>query len=121
MGNPIQWLEIATKDIERAKTFYATVFGLEFQYVEMPDSKMYMFGDQGEVGSGGCLVYSESSVPSMDGSLVYFSTEDLAVELAKVDDAGGEVLLPKTDIGEFGFFAHIKDTEGNKIGIHSMK
>ncbi len=33
MKNPVQWLEIATTDIERAKAFYQKVFGLEFQFL----------------------------------------------------------------------------------------
>jgi predicted enzyme related to lactoylglutathione lyase len=121
MYNPIHWLEIATTDLDRAKKFYETVFKLEFQYVEMPDSKMYMFGEQEKIGSGGCLVYSGTHKPSMEGSLVYFSSEDLANELDRVEHAGGKIILSKTDIGEFGYFAHIIDTEGNKIGLHSMK
>jgi predicted enzyme related to lactoylglutathione lyase len=121
MYNPVQWLEIATHDIERAKTFYEKVFGLHFQFVEMPDSKMYMFGESEKIGSGGSLVKSDDSKPSSDGTVVYFSSEDLANELARVQDAGGKIIVPKTDIGEFGFFAHIIDTEGNKIGLHSMK
>ena len=28
---------------------------------------------------------------------------------------------PKTEIGNgFGFFAHLVDTEGNRVGLHSM-
>lgn len=121
MNNPVQWLEIATDDLERAKAFYATVFGLEFQYVEMPDSKMYMFGQPDLQGSSGCLVKGDDSKPSAEGTLVYFSCEDVDNELAKVEAAGGKALTPKIDIGDFGFFAHIMDTEGNKIGLHSNK
>ncbi|MDH3247308.1 MAG: hypothetical protein OEM26_21975 [Saprospiraceae bacterium] len=44
MNNPIQWVEIEATDLERAKEFYSSVFGLELQLMEMPDSKMYMFG-----------------------------------------------------------------------------
>lgn len=121
MYNPIHWLEIATKDLERAKSFYETVFKLEFQYLEMPDSKMYMFGKQEMIGSGGCLVKSNDNKPSTEGTLVYFSSEDLATELGRIEEAGGKIIVPKTDIGEFGFFAHVIDTEGNRIGLHSMK
>lgn len=121
MYNPVQWLEIATIDLERAKNFYEKVFKLDFQFVEMPDSKMYMFGETEKIGSGGSLVNSDDSKPSTEGTLVYFSSEDLTNELDRVEDAGGEVIFPKTNIGEFGFFAHIIDTEGNKIGLHSMK
>lgn len=119
MDNPIQWVEIATEDIERAKIFYQTVFGYTFEYLEMPDSKMYMFGSPEKAGSAGCLVQSAMNQPSKDGSLIYLSSEDLAVPLARVESAGGEISVPKTDIGDFGFFAHIIDTEGNRIGLHS--
>ena len=47
--------------------------------------------------------------------------EDLSVPLARVEKAGGKILLPKTAIGENGFMAHFLDTEGNKIAFHSMK
>ncbi len=41
--------------------------------------------------------------------------------LARVEKAGGSVLEPKTDIGDgMGFFAIFLDTEGNKVGFHSM-
>ncbi len=119
MKNPVQWLGIATTDIERAKTFYQKVFGLEFQFIDMPDSKMYIFGAPDAVGSSGSLVQSEYYKPSTDGTVVYFDCEDVAVELTRVEAAGGKIIVPKTNIGEFGFYAHIIDTEGNKIGLHS--
>lgn len=121
MSNPVKWLEIATNDIERAKDFYAEVFKIEFQYMEMPDSKMYMFGAPGQEGSAGTLVQGKGSTPSADGSIVYFACEDCATEAARVEKAGGTIVVPKTDIGEFGFFAQCMDTEGNRIGMHSMK
>ena len=46
--------------------------------------------------------------------------EDLSTVLDKVEGAGGKVMQPKTDIGENGFIAFIEDTEGNKVGLHSM-
>ncbi|PID26404.1 MAG: hypothetical protein CR982_10475 [Candidatus Cloacimonadota bacterium] len=123
MKNPIVWLEIAATDLERAKVFYGKVFGLEFKLIDMPDQKMYAFGseDPNTCGSSGCLMKSEYSKPSTEGTIVYFSCEDLSVELARVEEAGGKIIIPKTDIGEFGFFAHIIDTEGNKIGLHSIE
>jgi hypothetical protein len=101
--------------------FYKEVFKLDFRFIEMPDSKMYMFGESEQIGSGGCLIKSSDSKPSTKGTLVYFSSEDLANELALVVEAGGSIIVPKTNIGEFGFFAQIIDSEGNKIGLHSIK
>lgn len=119
MSNPIQWLEIATTDIERAKQFYQKVFNLSFEFVEMPDSKMYMFGAPDAIGSSGCLVHGDGYVPSADGTVVYFECKDVNEELGRIEAAGGNILIPKTDIGEFGYFAHVMDSEGNRIGLHS--
>jgi predicted enzyme related to lactoylglutathione lyase len=42
--------------------------------------------------------------------------------LTRAEAAGGTVEVPKTEIGnDFGFFAHFIDTEGNKVGLHSMQ
>jgi len=43
------------------------------------------------------------------------------VALGKVAVAGGIVLKPKFGIGEHGFIAYLKDTEGNKVALHSLK
>ncbi len=121
MRNPIGWVEIATTDLERAKTFYEKVFGLNFQYIEMPGEKMYAFGAGGDpnaTGAPGALVQADGNKPNVDGTIVYFSCEDLLVELARAEEAGGKVAVPKTDIGEFGFFARVIDTEGNTIGLY---
>ena len=60
--------------------------------------------------------------PTNKGSLVYLNGgEDLSVPLSKVEAAGGKILLPKTALGPNGFMAHFTDTEGNKVGFHSMK
>lgn len=119
MSNPVQWFEISTIDIERAKKFYAEVFKLEFQFIEAPDAKMYMFGEPDKIGSSGCLVQSKDNIPSKEGTIIYFKSNDISVELASVENAGGVIIVPKTDIGEFGFYAQFIDTEGNKIGLHS--
>lgn len=121
MSNPIQWVEIAATDLERAHEFYTAVFNLEMQFIEMPDSKMYMFGEPDKPGSTGCIVASPDNTPHTNGTIIYFSCEDVATAATKVAEAGGQVIVPKTDIGDFGFFAHIIDTEGNRIGLHSQQ
>ncbi len=121
MNHPVNWFEIATKDLERAKTFYTDVFKRSFEYIEMPDTKMYMFvGGEGP-GAMGALVSSEQNTPSAEGSIIYFQCDDLSAELGRVEAAGGQVLFPKMSIGQFGFISQCIDTEGNRIGLHSEK
>ncbi len=120
MRNPVNWFEIATIDLERAKEFYAKVFNAEFDFVPMPDSPMYMFkGDPNAPNAMGALVKSADNIPSKEGTLLYFQCDDLAVEEARVVANGGTVTMPKSSIGEFGFIGQFIDTEGNKIGLHS--
>lgn len=121
MNNPVVWFEIGTIDIERARAFYAEVFQTSFQLVEMPGMTMYMFASSPEgAGAGGALVQGDDNTPSMEGSIIYFGSNDVSVEIGRVEKAGGTVLLPKTSIGDFGIIAMFADTEGNRIGIHSM-
>jgi len=59
--------------------------------------------------------------PSTEGTLVYFTAHsgDLSIELSRVEDAGGKVLQPKTQISpEPGFMALFIDSEGNRIALH---
>ena len=119
--NPVNWLEIPTVDLERAKNFYAKVFNLEFQYAENPEAKMYMFGSSEAIGSGGGLSFTKDEKPCQTGTLVYFSCDDVTTALEKVKKQGGAILVDRTDIGEHGFFAHILDSEGNRIGVHSYQ
>jgi predicted enzyme related to lactoylglutathione lyase len=75
-----------------------------------------------ENGVGGGIVEGEGFEPSMKGTLVYLNAgKDLSIPLSKVEAAGGKILLPKTSLGGNGFMAHITDTEGNKIALHSLK
>lgn len=74
-------------------------------------------------GVSGAIAHGEGCAPSQQGTLVYLNGgDDLAPMLARVTVAGGSVAVPKTEIGHgFGFFAHFIDTEGNKVGLHSMQ
>jgi predicted enzyme related to lactoylglutathione lyase len=122
MSNPVVWFEIAATDLERAKKFYSDVFKIEMQYVDMPDSPMYMMGSSAEgiAGASGALVQSADNVPSTSGTIVYFYCDDVEVEASRVEAAGGTLIVPKTSLEEFGFMAMFIDTEGNKVGMHSM-
>jgi len=120
--NAIGWFEIPTKDLSRAKKFYETVMEGELEDHTMGSMEMAWFGwDENNKGAAGALVYYKDYKPSIDGTVVYFTVANVEEALEKVEPAGGKILLPKTDIGEHGFIAHIEDTEGNRVALHSMK
>jgi len=122
MKNAINWFEIPVKNFNRAKTFYETILGTVMQPMEAMGMKSAFFSADLQNGIGGCIIEGQGYEPSNKGSLIYLNGgDDLSVPLAKVEAAGGKVLMPKTAIGPNGFMAHFTDSEGNKVAFHSMK
>jgi uncharacterized protein len=119
--NVVSWFEIPTTNFARAKAFYGAVLGRTIEPMVMgPITMGFLSSDPN--GVGGAIVHGEGT-PSQLGTIVYLSGgDDLAPMLARVERAGGSIAVPKTEIGnDFGFFAHFVDTEGNKVGLHSMR
>jgi predicted enzyme related to lactoylglutathione lyase len=124
MGNPIAWFEIYVQDMARAKRFYEAVFQIKLQALGGPATDMEMWSFQGDMnsyGAPGALVKMAGLPSGGNSTLVYFHCEDCAVEQGRVAGAGGQVHRPKFPIGEYGHIALVTDTEGNMIGLHSMK
>jgi uncharacterized protein len=124
--NPFTWIEIYVEDMRRARKFYETVLQIEMIPMQAPgdfgDLEMVSFPwAEGKANISGALCKTSSMKPGTGGTLVYFSCEDCATEIARVEDAGGKLLQPKFEIGEHGFVAIGMDTEGNTIGFHSNK
>ena len=82
---------------------------------------MAVFPYERESGIGGCVVSMETLKPSATGSVVYlYVGKDLDAALERVWNAGGKVALEKTALpGDMGHFAHIIDSEGNRVGLHA--
>ena len=124
--NPVGWFEIYVQDMERAKDFYQQVFQFKLTQIQPShhDSEMEMWGfpmlDK-QYGTSGALFKMKDVESGSGGTMVYFSSEDCAVEESRVEAAGGKVVKNKSSIGEYGFISLICDTEGNMIGIHSLK
>lgn len=120
MANAINWFEIPASNLNRACNFYGNVLGIDVHVQEIQGMQMgFLHG--GEDGVGGALVEGEGYVPTEAGSLIYLNGgDDLSTPLARVEEAGGAVVLPKTQISEeIGYFAIFKDSEGNRIAFHS--
>lgn len=127
MTNPVGWFEIYVQDMARARAFYETVFLAGLERVESPgdgttDFDMWTFPMQSEgYGATGALVRMPGFASGGNSVLVYFSCEDCAIEAGRVASAGGRVFKAKFSIGKYGHIALIMDTEGNMIGLHSMR
>ncbi|MGN6295327.1 MAG: VOC family protein [Ginsengibacter sp.] len=125
MKNVISWFEIYTTNFERAKKFYLEVFGYKLEELPLasenhPDMRYAVFSNDGN-GVGGALVRIKEVNPGHGGTMVYFDTNDIDAELSRVETAGGKIIRWKQSIDEYGFIALVEDSEGNMIGLRSMK
>lgn len=121
--NPFGWIEIPVRDMDRAKRFYQEVFEFpELQVHEMGPLTMAWFPwREDSIGAPGALCLGETYEPSHAGPLVYLTTPDIDATLARAAENGGEVLVEKMSIGEYGFVGFMQDCEGNRIGLHSRE
>jgi|LSQX01.1.fsa_nt_gb predicted enzyme related to lactoylglutathione lyase len=115
--------EIPVDDMKRAQKFYADAFG--WRVVATP----------GMEEEGGMLVTGEmdedsrpTGVGYINGALSPREEPDAGVQLGvevasmdaavkRIEAAGGEVVVPKVDMGGYGWYARFRDTEGNLISL----
>ncbi len=122
MSHAVHWFEIFVTDLNRAARFYETVLEVKFRREKEGDRPMAIFASAIENGVGGALVQQKGREPSANGTIVYLDADrKLDESIARVEAAGGKVLMPKTDIGAPGFTALVRDTEGNVVGLHTER
>lgn len=108
--------DIPADDPERAKNFYAKLFGWKFQR-PMEEMEYYLMGTEdleGKPGSGGGL--GKRGTP--DQKIVnYIGVSSIDEYLLKVKELGGKVLMPKSAVPGWGYLAICMDTENNTFGL----
>ena len=116
MTHPVAFFEIVSPDPERARRFYADVFGWTYEV----DDDGYALVD---TGAGDGAVTGGIGPSEADGDVgvkIYVRTDDLEGSLTKVKAAGGETVLPPMDLpGGFGTIAVVVDLDGNPLGLWS--
>jgi hypothetical protein len=120
--NPVAWFEIPVSDMARAAAFYEAVFHFPIRVEQMEDGSVMGWFPMSETAYGvsGALVKGKSYLPTLGGVVIYFSEQDINGALERVRQSGGNVIVEKTGIGKYGFYAWFEDSEGNRIGLHAM-
>ena len=118
----LNWFEIPVRDLNRAQAFYETLLATTLRRESIAASQLAVFVSD-ERGVGGCLMAGDMApAPSTSGTLVYLNAKpSLDAVLGRVEAAGGRITTPKVQLpGDMGCFAHITDSEGNRVGLHSL-
>jgi predicted enzyme related to lactoylglutathione lyase len=121
--NSLNWFEIPTTDIARARKFYETIFNIKMEEMPMPQLKMVSFpADMGSGKANGALVQHEMYSPSDKGVVIYLNANPKIQDVIdRIESAGGKIVIPKTQISpEIGYMAFFTDTEGNRLALHAQ-
>ncbi len=115
--------EIPAKDVKRASAFYEKAFGWQisqfpnFDYWTLMttevDSKTMQPTTPGAINGG--MGHKGKTAP--EAVTVTINVPDIDAALATVVKLGGKVAGKKSPVGDMGFSAYFKDTEGNVIGL----
>ena len=112
MGNPLCHFEFMVSDVQKARTFYTTVFDWQFG-----DSGMegYHFIQTGKEPGGGMMAKPEQA--PCCALTQYFLVDSIAETLEKATAAGGKTCMPKMEIPGHGWWAGFMDPDGIYVGL----
>ena len=119
--NRVVWFEIPASDLGRATKFYETILATSLKAETFGDHELRVFTHDEDAASG-CVMKGPGFEPSKSGVVTYLNADpSLDAVLARVERAGGKIAVPRTDLpGDMGSFAHIIDSEGNRVGLHAL-
>ncbi len=111
MSHPVNWFQIRGQDAGALHKFYTDVF--RWKLMASPDPSM-MFVEKEKGGISGGIADGQGST----GVSVYVACEDVDLQLAKVEAAGGKTTMSKVELPSgMGFIAGFTDPAGNFIGL----
>jgi uncharacterized protein len=106
--------ELPADDVERAIKFYEDVFGWHIEQWPGNDYWLISTGDDPEPGIDGALMPRTETYTVVCNII---DVESVDESLAKIQAAGGTIVVPKMPVPGVGWLAYFTDTEGNFTGL----
>jgi predicted enzyme related to lactoylglutathione lyase len=113
------WNELTVRDVDTALAFYRAVFGWDVELQHADDGAAFTYRELRLGGStiGGCMQMDENFPPDIPTHwMVYFAVDDTDAAAARVQELGGAVPVPPTDIPP-GRFAVCTDPSGAVFSV----
>ncbi|MEW6404792.1 MAG: VOC family protein [Chloroflexota bacterium] len=108
-------VEIPAANVQGAGKFYQELFGWKLQHDAAMNYTMWEAGNGDSYGG-----FPEVSDEAPAGKvLVYIASDDIEADLKKVEQLGGKVIHPKSEIPQTGWFALFQDPTGNVLGLYT--
>jgi uncharacterized protein len=121
MAGQVVHFELPADDVERARKFYSDAFGWrmnplpQMNYTLVSTATTNPDGTLAEPGAinGGMAARGEP----ITAPIVTILVDDIDDALATVEKLGGSTVMGRQAVGDMGFSAYFRDTEGNTVGL----
>ena len=115
MANPFVHVELATTDLDTAKSFYRSLFDWKLNEMDMGGGHSYTMIEVGEGTGGGMMKHPMPGEPSI--WLAYVNVDDVAAATEKAKSLGAQVVREVTEVPNAGSFSIIIDPTGATLGL----
>src|SRR2546429_7589184 len=119
MANPFVHVELATTDIDNAKSVYQSLFDWQLQDMDMGGGMSYTMIGVGDGTGGGMMKHPVPGAPST--WLAYVLVDDVAAATQKAKSLGATVKKDVTEVMGMGSFSIIADPTGAALGLWQAK
>ena len=121
----VVFFEIPVDNPARAREFYSSAFGWkmneipEMHYTQIGTVEADQMGIRGTPKEPGAINGGmvERRHELVENPVIYIGVKNIDEATAAIEKNGGRIMKPKTPVGNFGFAAYFKDSEGNVIGL----
>lgn len=120
----VQHFEIPVDNVDRAQKFYKDVFSWDMQKWSSPadpTQEYFMFetsDEGGNKGISGGLMKRQSPQQTVTNYVTVSSIDEYT---SKLEQSGGKIIMPKTEIPDMGYILVFMDTENNMFGLYEAK
>src|SRR5262249_39833470 len=119
MANPFVHVELATTDLDKAKSFYRSLFDWQLQDMDMGGGMSYTMIGVGEGTGGGMMKPPMPGAPA--GWLAFAPVADATAATGKAKSLGATIMRDVTEVPNAGSFSIIVDPMGAMLGLWQPK
>jgi uncharacterized protein len=119
MSNPFVHVELSTTDLDKAKSFYQSLFDWQLKDEDMGGGMSYTMISVGEGTGGGMMKQMVPGAPS--AWLAYVLVDDIQAATAKAKSLGATIMRDVMEVMDAGWLSIIVDPTGACLGLWKPK
>jgi uncharacterized protein len=119
MPNPFVHVELHTTDVDKAKSFYLSLFDWQLNDMDIGHGMTYAAIRVGEGTGGGMMKHPVPGAPS--AWLPYVRVGDVKAATEKAKSLGATIMCDVTPVMDEGSFSIILDPTGAPLGLWQQK